>query len=263
MCLAHHDEYDSKTSQSKGLTMGEVRRYRDELHERFRARPTSPAMRQRASREDKVMRVRGRTTRTLDETVEALGVHEVRRVRYAIELLDDKSEAMLRAVGGLYGYAREYGVQVRLAVLEVLYSAIAGLRRDTPVTLVKEVTTVLRSAVPLVYVRPGVEKMRLVEFASEIAYSIAYDGIRYRKNITIADEGVQTLGVLVHLARVNKATSIEKALLARMDGLERAATEDSNKDAVRLVKYVRANALSAQFHGLEPPPDLMDKIFAE
>jgi hypothetical protein len=32
LCLPHHDEYDSSTSQSKGLTLAEVRRFRDELH---------------------------------------------------------------------------------------------------------------------------------------------------------------------------------------------------------------------------------------
>jgi hypothetical protein len=32
-CLDHHDQYDSRTSQSKGLTPGEVRRFRKELHE--------------------------------------------------------------------------------------------------------------------------------------------------------------------------------------------------------------------------------------
>lgn len=33
LCLDHHDEYDSKTSQSKGLTIGEVKRYRAKLYE--------------------------------------------------------------------------------------------------------------------------------------------------------------------------------------------------------------------------------------
>jgi hypothetical protein len=31
LCLEHHDAYDSRTSQSKGMTEGELRRYRDEL----------------------------------------------------------------------------------------------------------------------------------------------------------------------------------------------------------------------------------------
>lgn len=31
LCLDHHDEYDSRTSQRKGLTIDEVKRYRDEL----------------------------------------------------------------------------------------------------------------------------------------------------------------------------------------------------------------------------------------
>ena len=32
LCLEHHDEFDSRRRQSKGLTVGEVRRFRDELH---------------------------------------------------------------------------------------------------------------------------------------------------------------------------------------------------------------------------------------
>lgn len=31
LCLEHHDQYDSRTSQSKGLTINEVKRYRTEL----------------------------------------------------------------------------------------------------------------------------------------------------------------------------------------------------------------------------------------
>lgn len=33
LCLPHHDAYDSKTSQSKGLTFYEVKHYRDKLYE--------------------------------------------------------------------------------------------------------------------------------------------------------------------------------------------------------------------------------------
>ena len=35
LCLRHHDQYDSKTSQSKGLREGEVKRYRKELYDRI------------------------------------------------------------------------------------------------------------------------------------------------------------------------------------------------------------------------------------
>lgn len=34
LCFDHHEEYDSRTSQSKGLTRGEVREYRDRLYAR-------------------------------------------------------------------------------------------------------------------------------------------------------------------------------------------------------------------------------------
>lgn len=32
LCLEHHDDYDSRTSQSKSLQIGEVKRYREELY---------------------------------------------------------------------------------------------------------------------------------------------------------------------------------------------------------------------------------------
>jgi hypothetical protein len=36
LCLDHHNKYDGQTSQAKGLTPGEVARYREELHSRIR-----------------------------------------------------------------------------------------------------------------------------------------------------------------------------------------------------------------------------------
>jgi hypothetical protein len=35
LCLEHHDQYDSRTSQSKGLQISEVKAYRTELYKHF------------------------------------------------------------------------------------------------------------------------------------------------------------------------------------------------------------------------------------
>jgi len=35
LCLDHHDDYDSRTSQSKGLTEGELRHWRDQLLRKY------------------------------------------------------------------------------------------------------------------------------------------------------------------------------------------------------------------------------------
>ncbi len=43
LCLEHHDQYDSSTSQSKGLRQGEVRDYRDKLYEELEATGVEPA----------------------------------------------------------------------------------------------------------------------------------------------------------------------------------------------------------------------------
>lgn len=40
LCFNHHDEYDSRTSQSKRLTLNEVRTYRDLLNENYREEPS-------------------------------------------------------------------------------------------------------------------------------------------------------------------------------------------------------------------------------
>ena len=43
LCLEHHDEYDGKTSQSKGLMEKEVRHYRDELYAELEESGVQPA----------------------------------------------------------------------------------------------------------------------------------------------------------------------------------------------------------------------------
>lgn len=45
LCLAHHDQYDSVTSQSKNFTIKEVKKYRDDLKENFLSisKPKSPS----------------------------------------------------------------------------------------------------------------------------------------------------------------------------------------------------------------------------
>lgn len=42
LCLECHDEYDGRTSQSKGLALGEVRQFRDELHEAITSEWNAP-----------------------------------------------------------------------------------------------------------------------------------------------------------------------------------------------------------------------------
>jgi hypothetical protein len=42
LCLPHHDQYDSRTSQSKGLRPGEVKQFRSELHKVVLSFLTSP-----------------------------------------------------------------------------------------------------------------------------------------------------------------------------------------------------------------------------
>ena len=45
LCLSHHNEYDSRPSQSKGMTDMELRHYRDTLHNEIEAAITDDSMR--------------------------------------------------------------------------------------------------------------------------------------------------------------------------------------------------------------------------
>lgn len=41
LCLTHHNQYDTRTSQTKGLTEGEVRHFRQKLHDLIARDPDS------------------------------------------------------------------------------------------------------------------------------------------------------------------------------------------------------------------------------
>jgi hypothetical protein len=43
LCLEHHDAFDSRTSQSKGYSEGEVRHYRDRMYKELGTEPSLPA----------------------------------------------------------------------------------------------------------------------------------------------------------------------------------------------------------------------------
>ena len=50
LCLEHHDEYDGRTSQSKGFTVEEVRHYRDRLYAEIEPPEPPPAIDNRLER---------------------------------------------------------------------------------------------------------------------------------------------------------------------------------------------------------------------
>ncbi len=54
LCLQHHDQYDSRPRQSKGLMEGEVRRYRDLLYAKYPKLGATALKRARRSQQDQV-----------------------------------------------------------------------------------------------------------------------------------------------------------------------------------------------------------------
>lgn len=99
LCLEHHDQYDTRTSQSKGLTPREVRRFRKELHEIIREVWKQPAS------------VGGAEVRALDD----ISGRYVRETEYETAELDVKTlPGGLVSVTGiaLWGTKREYGPNI-------------------------------------------------------------------------------------------------------------------------------------------------------
>jgi hypothetical protein len=72
MCLDHHDEFDGKTKQSKGLTAAEVKTYRDELYKEMEHRFSSI---QRPPELSLVLREIKKVSRTNDFTTGFFELH--------------------------------------------------------------------------------------------------------------------------------------------------------------------------------------------
>jgi hypothetical protein len=109
LCLEHHDQYDSRTSQSKGLTESEVRHFRMELYqvEDSRAVHKYPSV-------DFDFRAEGVTAKTLPEYVADLTVEianagqgAIQDVRlYATEYTLERR----RAIVGMSGFGKRFGL---------------------------------------------------------------------------------------------------------------------------------------------------------
>ena len=67
--------------------------------------------------------------------------------------------------------------------------------------------------------------------------------------------------VVVVLGRAKGAEHFKAHVLNEMDRLVETAARGKNPDADLLVRYVRSNALSDNYHPYEPPLELADKIF--
>jgi hypothetical protein len=104
LCLRHHDEYDSTTSQSKNFTPAEVRSYRDELH-----RSVIPASQTRASstapprevgqlggtRQYELRRDRERKTALLERLLRSGAVHSLLFLAHELGLSARTTERLL------------------------------------------------------------------------------------------------------------------------------------------------------------------------
>ena len=99
LCFDHHDQYDTRTSQSKGLTPREVRRFRKELHETIREAWKQPVS------------VSGAEMRALDD----ISGRYARETDYETAELDVKMlpDGFASVTGiALWGTKREYGPSI-------------------------------------------------------------------------------------------------------------------------------------------------------
>lgn len=99
LCLVHHDQYDSRTSQSKGLTPHEIEYFRDELHKVIGRHWKQPSM----------------VAEIADLRPDNISGHYVRESQHEsaeleVSLLD---ENRVRVTGlALWGTTRKYGPNI-------------------------------------------------------------------------------------------------------------------------------------------------------
>lgn len=253
LCLEHHDAYDGRISQSKGFVVSEVKQYRAELYSVLRS----------LSRQQVIDKKGARRTKGIEDHLVALAVHEVRKLRYQLQRLRNEWDQIDSLLQQLIPYAEQYDVAVQVEILNAVHAVITSVRYQMPVKTVESVVSVVETVIPSPHIRRLLtqDMVSMLDYAASICFGITYDGIKYNKNITIVDAGAQALAWLLHIAHIHDAKSLKNSVVEYFVRLGESAQRLNDSDSSRVLSYVRANALSNEFHPLEPPPELCNKIF--
>lgn len=257
LCLDHHHEATVGSGIGRGLSPGQIRKYRKFWLEKVRAR-----------------RENALTNLAVDEEVheaslESLACHEIRRIHSCLNETEwDKQILLLKE---LFPYtAFTYGHSVRAEILYILNVLSDLTRRGMPGKVASTIENLAFSTMPIItLVHPSQKPIsddeeRLLRSGIEIGFSISYDGIKYLRKLNIVAAGARILFVTLRYAHLNDLQDLKAKVIEEFNRLIDLGVEKSFEDAVRWLKFERDDALVLDGDHLPSfPQDIANKLSDE
>ena len=260
LCVECHDRAETRGGVGRVLSPALIRTYRADWLLRVAER------RRRASEEPGVVADALRRTPsaiTPSDTVDALGVLEVRQLGYAAEDAVPDWEAVATTIHNLARYARDFGHATKVEVLRVA-SALAGdARQGMPPRVAWMLHAAATEAMPLVMFRrpvtwaiEGPEHLRIA-LATEVGRGLAYDGARYLKSIGVVKAGAAIMAHALAMTRSVSPAEIRAEVDEAFEERISAAKEHGESDFARWLEFERAEARVPGSGDYESVKDLM------
>lgn len=260
LCHDHHSQATSTPGLGRGLSEGVIRRYRDEWLAMVRTRRRLPTPSRRTLQDRRVL---------YEMMLEALACHEIRKVRHALRLEEwDQSVELLRS---LYVFTDwSYGYEVRSEILYTL--AIMGdqTRRKMPVKVAREIEDLALAALPIASLvmpsrrRPNRKVQELLRSALDLGFAIAYDGVKYLRDIAVTAAGTRILFIVLRFAHLNSLSKLKSEVLEEFARLQEEADRVDFQDARHWLEFEKLDALALDGDPLPYyPEELEAKILAK
>lgn len=254
LCLDHHHEATVGSGLGRGLTAGQIKKYRDQWIEKVRAR------RENALRKSPV------SEEMHEALLEALACHEVRKIDASLLETDWKNQTPL--LKELFPYTTfYYGHRVRAEILYTLHKLGNRTRHGMPAKVASMIENLAFSALPIVSLvhretkQPSEDSKQLIRSAIALGFSLAYDGVKYLSNIKVVAAGVRILNIVLRYSHLNDLKDLKAEAMEEFQNLIDVATKGKFNDAIRWLQFEREDALALDGDTLpDLPEDILEKL---
>ena len=179
------------------------------------------------------------------------------------EQLKDDVQALFRYTDSRYGYT------VHEEVLSAMASVTYFVRRGMPKEVVEAIKTNISGALPI-YTLVGKQDnqnpsgVQLLLRGCDLGFELAYDALRYLKDLSTMDIGVELLWEILRFAQLNVLNDVKEKALGQFTCLEEVArthAPEIREDALVWICFKRDDALAVDDDKAPPLPwSVHDKI---
>jgi len=244
LCVSCHTEAETKSRSARQLKPDEIKHSRDRVYERTRrqALQTPPTRAQSGM-----------------SHLDALGVHEIRRLRHRVGNDTDK---YLKCCGQIASYVEGYGARTTLEMLYLL-SDVAHVARINHGPL-EAISAISHTCVDIAYValmQEGIDddlKSEIYEEVAEIGFEFAYGSIRYERDWSQIYCGLDIICAIIQKGARKKDQILLGAGQTAFQRCVECVDKYDFPEAMQLLEFMRSDALGR--NDVEYPRHIFDKI---